>query len=216
MKKLFYLLLTMLLLATSLLAGCGNDTQESAKKDGQLHIVTSFYPMYIATANITKGVEGVQVTNMTKPQTGCLHDYQLTTDDMKTLEKADVFVANGAGMESFLDKVIKEHKNLTVIDASKDISLLEENGQPNPHVWLDVDNAIKQVENISQQLCDADPNHAEAYKANTAVYIGKLKELQADMNNELKDISHRDIVTFHEAFPYFAQEFNLNIIKVIV
>ena len=213
MKKLFYLLLTMLLLATSLLAGCGNNTQESAKKDGQLHIVTSFYPMYIATANITKGVEGVQLTNMTKPQTGCLHDYQLTTDDMKTLEKADVFVANGAGMESFLDKVIKEHKNLTVIDASKDISLLEENGQPNPHVWLDVDNAIKQVENISQQLCDADPNHAEAYKANAAVYIGKLKELQADMNNELKDISHRDIVTFHEAFPYFAQEFNLNIIK---
>ena len=166
MKKLFYLLLTMLLLATSLLAGCGNNTQESAKKNGQLHIVTSFYPMYIATANITKGVEGVQLTNMTKPQTGCLHDYQLTTDDMKTLEKADVFVANGAGMESFLDKVIKEHKNLTVIDASKDISLLEENGQPNPHVWLDVDNAIKQVENISQQLCSADPNHAEAYKAN--------------------------------------------------
>ncbi len=215
MKKLFYLLLTMLLLSTSLLTGCGSNEPQTSPKDGQLHIVTSFYPMYIATANITKGVEGVQLTNMTKPQTGCLHDYQLTTDDMKTLEKADVFVANGADMESFLDKVIKEHKNLTVIDASKDISLLEENGQPNPHVWLDVDNAIKQVENISQQLCDADPNHAEAYKANAAVYIGKLKELQAYMNNELKDISHRDIVTFHEAFPYFAQEFNLSIIKVI-
>lgn len=215
MKKQFYLLLTMLLLSTSLLTGCGSNEPQTSPKDGQLHIVTSFYPMYIATANITKGVEGVQLTNMTKPQTGCLHDYQLTTDDMKTLEKADVFVANGADMESFLDKVIKEHKNLTVIDASKDISLLEENGQPNPHVWLDVDNAIKQVENISQQLCDADPNHAEAYKANAAVYIGKLKELQAYMNNELKDISHRDIVTFHEAFPYFAQEFNLNIIKVI-
>lgn len=215
MKKLFYLLLTMLLLSTSLLTGCGSNEPQTSPKDGQLHIVTSFYPMYIATANITKGVEGVQLTNMTKPQTGCLHDYQLTTDDMKTLEKADVFVANGADMESFLDKVIKEHKNLTVIDASKDISLLEENGQPNPHVWLNVDNAIKQVENISQQLCDADPNHAEAYKANAAVYIGKLKELQAYMNNELKDISHRDIVTFHEAFPYFAQEFNLSIIKVI-
>lgn len=215
MKKLFYLLLTMLLLSTSLLTGCGSNEPQTSQKDGQLHIVTSFYPMYIATANITKGVEGVQLTNMTKPQTGCLHDYQLTTDDMKTLEKADVFVANGAGMESFLDKVIKEHKNLTVIDASKDIALMEENGQPNPHVWLGVDNAIKQVENISQRLCDADPNHAESYKANAAVYIGKLKELQAYMNNELKDISHRDIVTFHEAFPYFAQEFNLNIIKVI-
>ena len=232
MKKMCYLFLAMMLIATSLTAGCGSGEQSAFKlarnlfvsathtpkpshDDGTLHIVTSFYPMYIATANITKGVDGVQVTNMTKPQTGCLHDYQLSTDDMKTLENADIFVANGAGMESFMDKILKEYKDLQVIDASKDIDLLEENGEANPHVWLDVNNAIKQVENISQQLCDADPNHAEAYKANAAVYVGKLKELQAEMSNELKDISHRDIVTFHEAFPYFAQEFNLNIIKVI-
>lgn len=215
MKKMLYLLAAIMLLCLAAVSGCANTGQQAAKKDGQLHIVTSFYPMYIATTNITKGVEGVQVTNMTKPQTGCLHDYQLSTDDMKTLENADIFVANGAGMESFMDKIIKEYKDLQVIDASKDIDLLEENGEANPHVWLDVDNAIKQVENISEQLCDADPDHAETYKANTAVYVGRLKELQAEMSNELKDISHRDIVTFHEAFPYFAQEFNLNIIEVI-
>ena len=215
MNKRFYLLAAIMLFCLAAVSGCTNTGQQAAKKDGQLHIVTSFYPMYIATANITKGVEGVQVTNMTKPQTGCLHDYQLSTDDMKTLENADIFVANGAGMESFMNKIIKEYKDLQVIDASKDIDLLEENGEANPHVWLDVNNAIKQVENISEQLCDADPNHAEAYKANAAVYVGRLKELQAEMSNELKDISHRDIVTFHEAFPYFAQEFNLNIIEVI-
>lgn len=215
MNKRFYLLAAIMLFCLAAVSGCTNTEQQAAKKDDQLHIVTSFYPMYIATANITKGVEGVQVTNMTKPQTGCLHDYQLSTDDMKTLENADIFVANGAGMESFMDKIINEYKDLQVIDASKDIDLLEENGEANPHVWLDVDNAIKQVENISEQLCDADPNHAEAYKANTAVYVGRLKELQAEMSNELKDISHKDIVTFHEAFPYFAQEFNLNIIEVI-
>ena len=215
MNKRFYLLAAIMLFCLSAVSGCTNTGQQAAKKDGQLHIVTSFYPMYIATANITKGVEGVQVINMTKPQAGCLHDYQLSTDDMKTLENADIFVANGAGMESFMDKIIKEYKDLQVIDASKDIDLLEENGETNPHVWLDVDNAIKQVENISEQLCDADPDHAEAYKANAAVYVGRLKELQAEMSNELKDISHRDIVTFHEAFPYFAQEFNLNIIEVI-
>ena len=215
MNKMFYLLSALMLFCLTFVSGCADTGQQAAKKDGELHIVTSFYPMYIATANITKGVDGVQVTNMTKPQTGCLHDYQLSTDDMKTLENADIFVANGAGMESFMDKIIKEYKNLQVIDASKDIDLLEENGEANPHVWLDVNNAIKQAENISQQLCDADPDHAGAYKANTAVYVGKLKELQAEMNNKLKDISHRDIVTFHEAFPYFAQEFNLNIVKVI-
>lgn len=232
MKKICYLFLAVLLVATSLTAGCGNGEQGTFKlvrnlfvsaahpskpshDDGTLHIVTSFYPMYIATANITKGVDGVQVINMTKPQTGCLHDYQLTTDDMKTLEDADIFVANGAGMESFLDKVIKEHKNLKLIDASKDIELLENDGETNPHVWLDVDNAIRQVDNICQQLSDADPEHAGEYHGNALVYTAKLKELQGEMNNELIDISHHDIVTFHEAFPYFAKEFNLNIIKVV-
>ena len=218
MKKIFYCSFLMLLSLSLLLTGCGNDTAKPQKQAGTLKIVTSFYPIYIATINITKGVDGVEVVNMTKPQTGCLHDYQLSTDDMKTLEDADVFVANGAGMEDFLDKILKEHKNLTLIDASKGISLLpEEEGDddPNPLVWLNIDNAIQQVENISQQLSDADPTHADAYKANAATYVGRLKQLQVDLHNELSSLSHRDIVTFHEAFPYFAQEFNLNIVQVI-
>ena len=83
MKKLAILLLVVL--SMLIMAGCGTQSQ-SAKKD--FTIVTSFYPMYIDVINITKGVDGVKVVNMTKPQTGCLHDYQLTTEDMKTLEKA--------------------------------------------------------------------------------------------------------------------------------
>ena len=66
--------------------------------------MTSFYPMYIMTLNITQGVEGVQVDNMAGQQAGCLHDYQLQNKDMKNLERADVFVINGAGMESFMER----------------------------------------------------------------------------------------------------------------
>ena len=50
-------------------------------------MVTSFYPMYIMALNVTDGVEGVKVDNMAGQQTGCLHDYQLQTKDMKNLEK---------------------------------------------------------------------------------------------------------------------------------
>ena len=91
MKKILYLFTAILLLSATLLTGCGqNSTADNGQKaDGKFRIVTSFYPVYIATANITKGVDGVEVINMTKPQTGCLHDYQLTTDDMKTLDRAD-------------------------------------------------------------------------------------------------------------------------------
>ena len=211
-KNMFFCLLTALCL---LLTGCGGTNTAGGGKDGSFHIVTSFYPMYVATINITQGVDGVTVTNMTKPQTGCLHDYQLMTEDMKTLEKADAFVINGAGMESFLDKVIEQRKNLKIIDASKGIELLKDDDEENPHVWLSVTDAILQVKNIAEQLKAADPKHADAYEKNAAAYIKKLEALKAEMHAELDTVPNKDIVTFHEAFPYFAKEFGLNIISVV-
>lgn len=77
------------------------------------------YPIYIETLNVTKGIDGVVVENMTKPQTGCLHDYQMTPADTEKLENADVFIANGAGMESFLQDVIDNQKNFKVVEAAK-------------------------------------------------------------------------------------------------
>lgn len=208
---LFCLLTTLCLLLT----GCGGAGTADGGKDGSFRIVTSFYPMYVATINITQGVEGVTVTNMTKPQTGCLHDYQLMTEDMKTLEKANAFVINGAGMESFLDKVTGQQKNLKIIDASKGIELLKDGDEENPHVWLSVTDAIAQVRNIAEQLKAADPKHAEAYEKNAEAYIKKLEALKTEMHNALDNVPNKDIVTFHEAFPYFAKEFGLNIISVV-
>ncbi len=211
-KNMLFCLLASLCL---LLTGCGGTNTAGGGKDGSFHIVTSFYPMYVATINITQGVDGVTVTNMTKPQTGCLHDYQLMTEDMKTLEKADAFVINGAGMESFLDKVVEQRKNLKIIDASKGIELLKDDDEENPHVWLSVTDAILQVKNIAEQLKAADPKHADAYEKNAAAYIKKLEALKAEMHAELDTVPNKDIVTFHEAFPYFAKEFGLNIISVV-
>ena len=210
-------MLSLLLLVLSIaLVGCGGANQTAEKKTAEpFRIVTSFYPMYVATINITDGVDGVEVYNMTKPQTGCLHDYQLMTDDMKTLEKADAFVINGAGMEDFMDKVTEQQKKLKVIDASRGIELIHDEEGDNPHVWLSVTDAIAQTRNIADQLKEADPAHAAQYEKNAAAYIEKLTSLKSEMHAALDNVPHKDIVTFHEAFPYFAKEFNLNIIGVV-
>ena len=211
-------ILSLLLLVLSVaLVGCGGTDKSAEKKTAEpFRIVTSFYPMYVATINITDGVDGVEVYNMTKPQTGCLHDYQLMTEDMKTLEKADAFVINGAGMEDFMDKVTEQQKKLKVIDASRDIELIHDDEEgDNPHVWLSVTDAITQVRNIADQLKEADPAHAAAYEKNAVAYIEKLSSLKSEMHAALDNVPHKDIVTFHEAFPYFAKEFNLNIIGVV-
>ena len=209
--------LSILLLVLSVaFVGCGGADKAAEKKTAEpFRIVTSFYPMYLATINITDGVNGVEVYNMTKPQTGCLHDYQLMTEDMKTLEKADAFVINGAGMEDFMDKVTEQQKKLKVVDASRGIELIHDDEGDNPHVWLSVTDAIQQVRNIADQLKEADPAHADAYEKNAAAYIEKLTALKSEMHAALDNVPHKDIVTFHEAFPYFAKEFNLNIIGVV-
>ena len=90
-------------------------------------IVTSFYPIWIMTLNLTKGLEDhVFVRNMAAPSVGCLHDYQLQTSDMKALSGADLFLVNGAGMEAFLPEITHALPNLPVVEASEGIDLLKQ------------------------------------------------------------------------------------------
>ncbi len=209
MKKILSLALIVLTFA---LSGCGSE-----KKNENLKIVTSFYPIYLDALNITRGISGVEVVNLTPPQTGCLHDYQLTPEDMKVLETADIFIVNGLGMESFLDKVIETHPNLKIINASDspEIVPIMEDGVPNPHVWMSITYAIQQVKNISSKLSEFDPDRADKYRMHALEYVDELTTLRDEMHISLTMLTNKDIVTFHEAFPYFAAEFNLNIAAVI-
>lgn len=185
--------------------------------ESPVRILTSFYPLYIATLNVAHDVPGVTVANLTQPQTGCLHDYQLTTEDLTKLATADVFVVNGAGMESFLGKVVQELPQLKLVRASEGIALIKGEGEEgdNPHIWVSVSLYMKQIENLTAQLSRIDPAHAGQYRANADAYLAKLEKLRSAMHEGLKDLRTRDIITFHEAFPYFAQEFGLNIAAVI-
>nr|WP_319487348.1 metal ABC transporter substrate-binding protein [uncultured Caproiciproducens sp.] len=210
MKRAIAVILAAVLLACS--AGCVRRTPQTVR----FRVVTSFYPLYIMALNITEGVPGIQVDNMAGQQTGCLHDYQLQSKDMKNIEQADVFVINGAGMENFMTKVISQLPDLRVVNSSDGISLLlDENGVANPHIWVSITNYIKQVSNIAKGLAQADPENAAIYQKNAQEYVAKLSVLRNKMHEELSNITHRDIITFHEAFPYFAEEFNLNIARVV-
>ncbi|NLI90280.1 MAG: zinc ABC transporter substrate-binding protein [Epulopiscium sp.] len=200
-----------------LLTACTVTSNPGASKEEGTTIVTSFYPIYLHTINITKGIDGIEVINMTQPQTGCLHDYQLSPDNIKTLESADLFIINGGGMEGFMDKLLSQIKDLKVIDASENIKLLEgEDGHDaNPHVWVSISGAIEQVDHIAKELGRFDEANKELYSKNAREYIEKLEKLKKEMHESLDNLPNKNIITFHEAFPYFAQEFDLNIVATI-
>ena len=207
------------------LGGCAAQVQE---EDG-FRVLTSFYPIYVLTLNVTEGIEGVQVRNMAVPQTGCLHDYQLSTEDMKALERADVFLINGAGMEEFMQKAIGQRPDLTVVDSSEGISLLEEDcheeheeghegheHEHNSHIWMDPARAAVQVENIAAGLAAADPAHQTQYRANAKAYQERLWTLDGELRETLAPCAGGKLVAFHEAFAYFADAYDLEIITTIL
>ncbi|MGN1368253.1 MAG: metal ABC transporter substrate-binding protein [Aristaeellaceae bacterium] len=191
-------------------------------------IVTSFYPIRLFALNLLDGLEGVEVTSLAEPGTGCLHDYQLQTSDMKMLARADAFLINGAGMEGYLSGVFEAFPDLTVVDASAGVELLEDcsdhdhddDGHDhehayNAHIWLDAQNAIHMVNNLAEGLMAALPEHAEAIAANRDAYVLRLTALDDELRTALSTVPHKDVITFHEAFPYFAKAYGLNVAAVV-
>lgn len=193
-------------------------------------VVASFYPVYLATRNVTRDVAGVTVLSLAPPSAGCLHDYQLTPADVLTLDRADVLVINGAGMEAAFEPLLKRRPRLPVIDASDGMALIMQpphthcthghdhaahTAAPNPHYWLSVSRHMRQVETIALGLAAADPARADRYLTNAALYTAALRHLRCELRHMLADIPQRRLITMHDAFPYFAQEFGFTIAGVV-
>ncbi len=197
---------------------------ESAK------IVTSFYPIYAMAANLLKDVPGVELTCLAPPSTGCLHDVALLPGDMQSLVDADALLLNGAGMESYLDDVLSAFPELTLVDASVGVTLLpnaeehheeeagheeHDHGEYNAHIWLSVPNAMQMTRNLSDALAALLPEQAEAIERNRDAYCARLEALDAELRAGLAPYAGREIVTFHAAFAYFAQEYGLDVLATM-
>lgn len=196
-------------LAVFILLCCG--ISQAANK----RVLTSLYPIHIATLNVLAGVKGVEVDCLAPPDGGCLHDYSLCADDMVRLSKADVLIRNGMGAEAFLDEPLKRFPAVKVVTTSEGITPIVVGDEVNPHVWLGIQLHIQQVRSIAEGMANVDPVHAGQYKDNAEAYVKRLEALRERYLGGLKDVKSREIVTFHDAFPYFAGEFGFKIVAVI-
>jgi zinc transport system substrate-binding protein len=186
--------------------------------------------MYIAAKNVIGEADGVVLSNLSEPQTGCLHDYQLTPADMRLLSTADVFIVNGGGIESFLSDVAEAYPKLVILEASEDVELLAETtghsdhesterkvhgdhdheADTNAHAWMSVASYRVQVATIAEHLAQLDPANAQLYRTNAAAYDGKLAELQEEQEALREQIAGQPVILFHEAYAYVAQDYGLD------
>lgn len=198
----FIIVLTIIIF---ILTGCSK--QINNKDESNFNIVTSFYPINIMLLNITEGANDITLENMTDSQVGCLHEYTLKTQDIVKLEKADVLIQNGLGIESFTDKVSSLYPNLDIIDSSEGIENIE---TQNAHIWTSTSNYIQQVKNIVKELSTLDEKNVEIYNRNAENYINKILEIQQNLSNN-KQIK---AITFNEEFEYLAKENNIELITI--
>ncbi len=192
---------------------------------GRPHIVTSFFPLYSWAANIAG--ENAMVENLL-PMGAEPHDYAFTFSDARKLERADVVVVNGLGLEAWLPKFLanspRARDRVVTISTGADPFLIagehvhgpgEHSHHSNPHLWLDPQLAAHGVSNILAALQRADPGRASAYATNAQRYVQRLQTLDRDIQSALSGLTNRSLVTYHDAFPYFARRYGLKIAGIV-
>ena len=210
MRKIYVCIFVIMLIILIVLSGCVK--KEEINEENKFKIVTSFYPLYIMTLNITDGIEDVTVSNMTDNNVGCLHNYSLQAKDLKKLSRADLFITNGLGIETFLDKIKEEYKGLEIIETSTvELDLIKDSEGINGHIWNDLDNYIEQVEVILNTLCAENPENTEKYTENAENYMKKLNILK---QNSYMAKEKKTVISCNEALAYILNDVNVQTLEV--
>lgn len=213
-KYIIAVIIVILIIALLIILNIKRNNQKK-EESNITKIVTSFYPMYIMAENLTDGASNVELENMADVNVGCLHDYTLMTEDIKKVENADIFISNGLGMESFINKLIEANSNMKIIDSSKSITnVIKSEEETNPHIWTSIDNYILQVQTISDSLKEYNAENSEVYEKNAEKYVEELTELKNKYKEELAFLEGRRAMCLNEAFEYMGEELGLELLTV--
>lgn len=186
--------------------------------DGALKVVTTTTVFADIVQNI--GGDRVAVSSIIPAGVGP-EDYEPKPDDAKRLSNANLIVSNGVGLDDFLDKLLASASGGTTpqLILGDGIPTLTVDGEENPHFWLDP-SLVKQyyVPKIAAKLAELDPADKATYDANAAAYSSQLELLDTELKAKVEQIpaANRKLVTFHDAFPYFARHFGFELIGVIL
>jgi ABC-type Zn uptake system ZnuABC Zn-binding protein ZnuA len=208
------LLFRCLIALAVLLAGCGSLGANPA--NGRLPVVATFS----VVADLVRQVGGDHVALNTLVGPGIdTHTFNPTPADAAALADAQLIIENGAGFESWLDELyVSTGSHATRVALAEGVSLLETGGQPDPHIWLNVANAVIMVGNVRAALVAADPAHRSDYEANAADYTARLQALDAWVSQATQALpaDRRKLVTTHDTLAYFAERYDFQVLGSVL
>lgn len=212
------------LIITASLAGCSNNEAiQTNINSNKINVVTSFYGMKALVEEI--GKDKVNIYNVV-PEGTEPHDFEPKAKDMEKINEAELFIINGAGMESWSEKVITaiNSDSLLVIEASKGVELIksedshpeeenneneEEHGEYDPHTWLGIEASKVQGKNIMEALAKADEDNKEFYEGNYKAFEASMNELLNTYKPKFIELADKNFITGHATFGYLCKDLGL-------
>ncbi|MDP3685799.1 MAG: zinc ABC transporter substrate-binding protein [bacterium] len=228
------------LLGIGLLIGAQRRASSPLSTSGaptSLSIVVSFYPL----AEFARQVGGEQVAVTQITPTGVdAHDFQLSPQNIITIQSAKVFLYNGGGIEPWAERIhgeVERH-DVRVVNKLRALGMEGEAragrteqtehsgakgpedehapaaGGVNPHVWLDPVLVQRQIEIIRDVLAEVDPARAQSYRANADRYLANLRALDVAFREGLSTCKYREVIVAHDAFRHLAERYGLTILPL--
>jgi ABC-type Zn uptake system ZnuABC Zn-binding protein ZnuA len=204
-------------LVLAAVAGCSAGGASGTAPTPALHVVASS----TVFADLVRNVGGpdVEVDSLV-PAGADVHTFDPTPGTIAKLAHADVVVMNGLGVDDWLDNVVADAGAVAPVKLGEglDVPLIEDEAGPNPHLWMDVAYAKLYAGRITDALVAADPAHEAGYRERAAAYGTSLDDLDAWVRGQIDTVpaADRRVVTMHDAFPYYARAYGLDVVGVAV
>ena len=188
----------------------------------KLQAISSFYPLYEFAQQV--GQDKVEVYLLV-PEGVEPHDWEPTIQDVQQMQSSDLIIINGLGFENWVENLEEINYQGIVVDTSDGIvknnnKFFKESSEHqksnenipesgDPHIWLSPVLAKTQVQTIANAFSKLDPQNQKFYQQNAQSYLVELDGLDSKIKNDLSNCN-KDFIAFHDAFSYFAYEYNLH------
>ncbi|SHK67227.1 zinc transport system substrate-binding protein [Clostridium cavendishii DSM 21758] len=213
------LIIGMVIMLSFTVLSCTKKKEASDSNNDKVKVMVSIYPLKEFTEAI--GKDKVEVKALV-PEGSEPHDFDPKPKDLEALNKTEIFVYNGLGMEEWIDKVLGtiENKNSVnhvdngivrteVVDSSLSVNTIKTDGKLDPHIWLSLKEAKIQALNIKNALVKVDAKNKDFYEGNYKEFTKSIDEVIEKNTSRFNNLNNKDFVTSHAAFGYLCRDFGL-------